>query len=40
VQALTHVVDVLAPFVPDLAARAAARLRSLEPGPPLYARLG
>jgi methionyl-tRNA synthetase len=35
VQVLTHVVDELAPFVPDLAARARARLVSLEPGPPL-----
>jgi methionyl-tRNA synthetase len=35
VQALTHVADELAPFVPDLAARARARLVSLETGPPL-----
>jgi methionyl-tRNA synthetase len=34
------IVDEVAPFVPDLAARACARLDALEPGPPLVARLG
>ncbi len=37
--ATATVVDELAPFVPELAARAAARLQCLEPGPPLFARL-
>ena len=37
--ATAHVVDELAPFVPDLAARARARLATLEPGPPLVAHL-
>ena len=43
VAALLHatscVVEELAPYVPDLAARARARLDTLEPGPPLVARL-
>jgi hypothetical protein len=38
--ATATIVHEIGPFVPDLAARAAARLRCLEPGPPLYARLG
>jgi len=33
------IVDELSPFVPDLAARASARLRSLEKGPPLANRV-
>ena len=37
--ATTRVVDELEPFVPDLAARARARLVALEPGPPLVARV-
>lgn len=35
VYATSRVVDELAPFVPDLAARARSRLDTLEPGPPL-----
>jgi methionyl-tRNA synthetase len=37
--ATSSVVEELAPFVPDFAARAAERLRCLTPGPPLFARL-
>ena len=37
--ATTRVVDELAPFVPDLAARARRRLDAVEPGPPLVPRL-
>jgi methionyl-tRNA synthetase len=39
VHAVTHLVDELGPFVPDLASRARARLDALEPGEPLVARL-
>ena len=38
--ATSVVVDELEPFVPDLVARARARLDACEPGPPLVARLG
>jgi len=38
--ATTRVVRELAPFVPDLAHRARARLETLQPGPPLVPRLG
>jgi methionyl-tRNA synthetase len=38
--ATTHVIHELAPFVPDLATRARARLDTLQPGPPLVTRLG
>jgi methionyl-tRNA synthetase len=38
--ATTHVIRELAPFVPDLATRARARLDTLQPGPPLVTRLG
>src|SRR6185369_5150089 len=37
--ATSTVVDELRPFVPALAARAAARLHCLQPGPPLVPRL-
>jgi methionyl-tRNA synthetase len=37
--ATSRIVDELAPFVPDLAARARTRLEALEPGPPLVPRL-
>jgi methionyl-tRNA synthetase len=37
--ATTHVVEEVAPFVPDLATRARARLATLRPAPPLVPRL-